>query len=114
MSFMQSKPELGIRLSKLIGFRRRTIENRMENLVFKNIPQRLSSLLVELTDQFGEATSNGIKIDISLTHQDLANLIGAARATVTETLNDFKDRGFIETSGRSLTVKNLERLKTAK
>lgn len=110
MSMMKSKPDLSIRLSKLIGFRRRVIENRMENLLFKSIPERLSALLAELLSQFGEKTTGGMKINIPLTHEDLANLIGAARATVTETLNEFKKQGTIEINGKLITVKRPEDL----
>ncbi|MBI4373228.1 MAG: Crp/Fnr family transcriptional regulator, partial [Candidatus Omnitrophica bacterium] len=72
MNMMKSKPSLGIRLSKLIGFRRRVIENRMGNLIFKSIPERLSALLTELLGQFGEKTADGVKINIPLTHEDIA------------------------------------------
>lgn len=113
ISLMRSRPELGIRLSKIIGFRRQTIESRMENLIFRNIPQRVSSLLIELNDDFGEIQDGKKKINIPLTHEDVANLIGAARATVTETLNDFKNSGLIETSGKYFFIKDMESLKRA-
>lgn len=112
MNMMQMKPELGIRLSKLIGFRRHTIENRLENLVFRSIPEKLAALLLELSEQFGEESPEGIKINLSLTHQDLANLIGASRPTVSETLIDFKNKALIDIKGRSLFIKNAARLKS--
>lgn len=108
---MQAKPELGIRLSKLIGFRRRVIENRLENLLFKSVAQRLVLLLLELADKFGEKDAQGMRIDLPLTHEDLANLIGTARATLTETLNDFKKEGLLETEGKRITIKKPEGLK---
>ena len=106
LGLMQMKPDLGISLSKLIGFRRRTIESRMENLIFKNIPQRLASLFLELNKEFGRKEGDEIKIDVPLTHEDLANLIGSARATVTEVLNDFKKQGVIQTAGKLFIIKN--------
>ena len=111
MGLMKAKPELGIRLSKIIGFRRQVIENRMENLIFRNISQRLSSLFIELSEQFGMPGDAGVKITIPLTHEDIANLIGAARATVSETLNEFKNNGLIETSGKCFLIKDMEFLK---
>lgn len=108
---MEAKPELGIRLSKLIGFRRRVIENRLENLVFKSVAQRLVLLLLELADKFGEKDAQGIRIDLPLTHEDLANLIGTARATLTEVLNAFKKEGLLETEGKRITIKKPEGLK---
>ena len=111
MQIMEMKPKLGIQLSKLIGFRRKVIENRLENLIFRSISQRLASLLLELGREFGEPNGNGVKINLPLTHQDLANLIGAARQTVTETLHTFKSHGLIEMTGKWITFKNPEGLK---
>ena len=111
MNMLKMKPDLGIRLSKLIGFRRHTIENRLENLVFRAIPEKLAALLLELSEQFGEESLEGIKINLSLTHQDLANLIGATRPTVSETLIDFKNKGLIDVKGKSILIPNPARLK---
>lgn len=111
VAMMQSRPELGIRLSKLIGLRRRVIENRLENLVFRDIPQRLALLLGELTEQFGESRPEGVRISIPLTHEDIANLIGASRATVTEALSDMKRQGLIGNEGKFLLIPDPDRLR---
>ncbi len=110
IGLMQAKPELGIRLSKIIGFRRQVIENRMENLIFRSVPQRLSSLFLKLKKDFGEDKDGKTKINIPLTHEDVANLIGAARATVTEALNEFKNSGLIETSGKYFLIRDIKTL----
>lgn len=101
---MQSKPELGIRLTKIIGFRRRVIENKLENLVFKTLPQKLAILISDLSEQFGKKDARGILIDLSLTHQDIANLTAASRTTVTETLQSFKDQGLIDIHGKKILI----------
>lgn len=111
MNMMKSKPNIGIQLSKLIGFRRRVIENRLENLIFKSIPERLTALFSELLGQFAEETTDGMKINIPLTHEDLASLIGATRATVTEVLNEFKNQSSIIIKGKFITIKSPEILK---
>ena len=112
LRLMQSKPELGVRLSKIIGFRRRIIENKLENLIFKTTPQKLGILLLELAEQFGRKEPRGILIDLSLTHQDLANLVAASRTTVTETLLAFKEQGLIDIEGRRIRLVKPEALKS--
>ena len=112
LRLMQSKPELGVRLSKIIGFRRRIIENKLENLIFKTTPQKLGILLLELAEQFGRKEPRGILIDLSLTHQDLANLVAASRTTVTETLLAFKEQGLIDIEGRRIRLVKSEVLKS--
>lgn len=110
LGLLRMKPDLGISLSKLIGFRRRVIENRMENLIFRNVPQRLAALFLELKGEFGRNEGDTIKIDVPLTHEDLANLVGSARATVTDVLNDFKKQGIIQTAGKRFILKNTRSL----
>ncbi|OIO37412.1 MAG: hypothetical protein AUJ72_04630 [Candidatus Omnitrophica bacterium CG1_02_46_14] len=112
LRLMQSKPELGVRLSKIIGFRRRIIENKLENLIFKTIPQKLGILLLDLAEQFGKKEPQGILIDLSLTHQDLANLVAASRTTVTETLQAFKEQGLIDIQSRRIRLVKPEALKS--
>jgi len=112
LRLVEMKPRLGIQLSKLIGFRRKVIENRLENLIFRTIPERLAALLLELAREFGEPNGNTMKIDLPLTHQDLANLIGSARPTVTDTFNEFKAKGIVDVSGKTITIKNPQALKT--
>lgn len=112
MQMMEMKPKLGIQLSKLIGFRHKVIENRLENLIFRTIPERLAALLLELAREFGEPSGNATKITLPLTHQDLANLIGSARPTVTDTFNEFKAKGIVDVSGKTITVKDAQALKT--
>ncbi len=106
IKMISSNPELGLRLTKIIGFRRRVIENRLENLVFRSVIEKLAALLLELKDQFGKETEAGVLIDITLTHKDLANLIGASRTTVSENLCNFITQGIIRKAGRRFIINN--------
>ncbi|MBE9178933.1 Crp/Fnr family transcriptional regulator [Oculatella sp. LEGE 06141] len=57
-----------------------------------------------LAKRFGQDSHTGRRIDFRLTHQELAELIGATRVTVTRMLNDFEKRGLIHRQRRSITV----------
>jgi len=56
---------------------------------------RLRGLLLLLTKELGEPTIGGTRLKVRFTHQELANTIGTARATVTLLLNQFKQNGWI-------------------
>jgi len=104
LGLLEKQPSLAIRLSKLIGFRRKYVENRVESLLFRNSHEKLAKLLLDLVAQFGKEDTRGTRIDLSLTHQELANLIGAVRETVSNILLDFKKKGWIENRGKVLIV----------
>ncbi len=72
-------------------------------------PEKVAKLLLELATG-AEETKAGIRIRLSLTHQEIAELIGISRETVTRTLSDFKNRHLVSISGSMLTISNRQAL----
>lgn len=97
-------PDFSFRLTKLIGFRMRKIESRVEDLVFKDVPARLANLLLDLEKDYGKETPQGMLLQIKITHQEIANLIGSIRETVSAVLGDFKRDGWITFEGRRIIL----------
>jgi CRP-like cAMP-binding protein len=109
--FLNKRPDLSYKLTKIIGFRRREIEIRLADLAFKGVPSRIARLLLRLAEQYGTADNNGLKLKIRLGHQDIANLIGASRETVTLTLNRLRKEGILDFTRRSFIILKPEKLK---
>jgi len=65
---------------------------------------RLAKELLHLAEKYGEETPTGTLIKLRLTHEDLANLIGTSRETVTTQLNKFKRMALLNGEGRHLIV----------
>jgi CRP/FNR family transcriptional regulator, cyclic AMP receptor protein len=107
---LQNNPDLTIRLTKLIGFRLKKIENRIEDLVFRDVPTRVAHLLLSLSKEFGKQNEDGVRLSVKMTHQELANLIGSTRETVSATLNDFKRQGLIQQDHQTITIRDQRRL----
>lgn len=110
LKILQAKPDLSIRLTKLAGSRLRNIERRIEDLIFRDVPARLAHLLIEMAEEFGQQEGAGIRIEVRLTHQDLANLIGSTRETVSTTLGEFKRQGLLQRDGRSILISSPQEL----
>jgi CRP-like cAMP-binding protein len=102
--FLQMHQDLTIKLTKLIGLRLRKIQSRVENLVFRDVPARLAHLLLDLSKTHGVPDGPAIRIRAKLTHQEMANLIGCSRETVSTTLGQFRDQGLIRVDNRFLTI----------
>ncbi len=107
---LRRKPDLAFKVTKLIGLRRKEIESRLEDLVFKDVPGRLATLLLQLARDYGIPDSRGILLRIKLSQREIANLIGASREMVNHTLTDFRRRGFIGFEGRRLIILRREAL----
>ena len=111
--YLTMHPNITVKLTKLIGLRLRRIQSRIEDLVFRDVPARLAHLLLELGKSDGAQEPRGIRIKAKLTHQEMANLIGCSRETVSATLGQFRDEGLLQLDGRTLTIldpKGLSRL----
>lgn len=102
--YLSSHPDLALQLTKLIGLRLRKIQSRVEDLVFRDVPARLANLLLELSKSEGVPDGTGIRIRVKITHQEMANLIGCSRETVSTTLGHFRDDGLIRMEARTITV----------
>lgn len=109
-SLLHSAPELSLGITKLIGFRRRRIERRLKTLLFRSNRERLAHLLLELAEQYGKADAAGILIDIKLSHQDLANIIGSTRETVTVTLGEMQGEGIVRLGRQTIVLTDPKRL----
>lgn len=102
--FLKMRPNLSFTITKWIGMRLRKIENRFENLIFQDVRMRLFTLLKDLAEKYGEDVPTGRKITIKLSHQELANLIGATRETVTFELNKMKKLGELTVEGKEFIL----------
>lgn len=108
---MQKNPDVGLRLNKVVGKRLIKIEHRLEELLFRDVPCRLARLLLRLVDEYEVELPCGSKIDLKLTQQDIANLIGATREMVSLSLNDFKRSGWIAMHRHHVCVHDRQALK---
>jgi CRP-like cAMP-binding protein len=91
--------------------RRKDLESRVEQLIFKDVGAKLAELLLELGLQHGIEDGRGIVIALKITHQEMANLIGSTRETVSLTLSQFKRKGLIQNEGRRVILADREGLK---
>jgi CRP-like cAMP-binding protein len=102
--YLAMHPTVMFKLTKLIGLRLKKIQSRVEDLVFREVPARLAHLLSELGKTEGVAEKQGIRLKVKLTHQEMANLIGCSRETVSTTMGQFRDDGLIQLDGRTITI----------
>jgi CRP-like cAMP-binding protein len=104
---VREKPEVAFRFVEALGQRLTQLETRLEDIAFKSIPARLASLLLKLNEeQGGQQAVNGY------THQDLSEMLGTYRETVTQTLNDLKAEGVITIARKQVVLLNMPRIRT--
>ncbi|MDA1097261.1 MAG: Crp/Fnr family transcriptional regulator [Chloroflexi bacterium] len=101
------KPRVGLRLLEVLGARLLATETRLEEVAFKRVPARLAGLLLRLTEG-----ATGTRT-VELSHQEIAEILGVYRETVTNALDRLKATGALEIGRRRIAltdVGQLERL----
>lgn len=111
LGMLRAHPEMAFKVTKLVGFRLKTLRNRVEGLLFKGAPARLAQTLLDLARDHGIEDDEGVLLPLKLSQQDLASLIGVTRESVNLALADFRGRGLVEMEGRSLRLRRPEELR---
>ena len=98
-------PVLSWGLLQTIGQRLAQVENRMEEVAYKRLPERLAGLLLEL--------ANGGRAIRGTSHQALADMLGTYRETISAILRGFKDDGLVELGYRKIELRDVPGLRMA-
>jgi CRP/FNR family transcriptional regulator len=76
----------------------------IESLLHREVSTRLATLLLNLSDRFGESNGAGTVLDMRLTHQDLANMIASTREAVSKVMSELQREGLIEVQNRRIVI----------
>src|SRR5919202_2066705 len=96
---VETSPAVALALLTELSRRLRRADEKIGGLVLLDVPGRIARLLLDLSEQAGGAT-----IDKPLTHQTIAQIIGASRETVSRAMKEFQDAGWITVQRRRITV----------
>ncbi len=107
---MEQSSGLSLSVTKLVGFRRKRVERRLKSLLFRSNRERIVQLFQELAETYGRETSDGTLLDIPLSHQDLASLIGSTRESVTVLLGELQLHGALKLARQKVVVRDWSRL----
>ncbi|WP_205511305.1 Crp/Fnr family transcriptional regulator [Longitalea arenae] len=107
---LRKKPSLALQYSKQVGTKLRTIENRLLNLLNKDVKTRLVHFLWQLLQKNSDTITNSVCIPNYLTHEDIANLIGSSRQTVTTLINELTAEGLLQFNRSEICFPDVKKL----
>lgn len=85
---------------------------RIINLEYRTVRERLISFLLTMTDRFGKNTAEGLVIQVPLKQQDIASSINASRETTSRELNLLHRKGFVDSSKPQIVIKEPDTLRS--
>jgi len=103
---LKNNPDLSMLMLQSLSSRILQTEMMIETLAHRDMGSRLVSFLLILCRDFGVPTTEGIRIDLKLSHQAIAEAIGSTRVTVTRLLGDLRTENMISIHKKKITVHN--------
>jgi CRP/FNR family transcriptional regulator, cyclic AMP receptor protein len=108
---LRRNPEAALDIIKYLGRRLNEAQENVKGLALEKAEQRVASLLLNLANRAAIRESNGIRLTIRLTRQDLADIAGITVETAIRIMSHFRRRQIVSGTGSSLIIHDLARLK---
>jgi CRP/FNR family transcriptional regulator, cyclic AMP receptor protein len=108
---IMNNPKIAIKVLEALTKRLRNTDQMVEDLIFLDVYGRVAKKLLELADAHGIKTEQGVRIDVRLTQQELASMVGASRESVNKVMGYFSEKDFISTDKHRITLHRITDLK---
>jgi CRP/FNR family cyclic AMP-dependent transcriptional regulator len=109
-AWIADRPGIAEQLLRVLARRLQRTTNDLADLIFTDVPGRVAKQLLLLAQSFGTPEGGALRVTHDLTQKEIAQLVGATRATVNKALSDFAHRGWIRLEGKSVLISDSERL----
>jgi len=104
LQLIYKTPQIATALLAELATRLRKTDRQIEGLALLDVTSRISETLLQLATDQGKESNDGITIESRPTHQELANMSGTTRETVSRVLKRLEKQGYINCVGRKITI----------
>jgi len=102
LNLVKTNGSFAVELMKLTCKELGEANSYITDIAQKTVRERLAEILIHLNDEFGENSQGVLKI--SLTREELSNIVGTATESIIRLLSEFKSQGYIEINGRKIKI----------
>ncbi len=107
---IQDEPSVALNLIQKLSREMGSAEAKAASMSQKNVRERLAELFLMLLKTYGVQEKNRTKLDIKLTREEIASMVGTANETVIRFISEFKDEGLIEQDGKTIYILDEKKL----
>lgn len=107
---IQENPRLALVVIQALDARQRKLSRRVASLVFKSVEMRVVEAILEMCKEYPDRCQHGLAVDVRLSQQDLADLVGASRESVSRVMSQMQKRDYVFRHGKVLCIASIERL----
>ncbi|MDB5279111.1 MAG: transcriptional regulator, Crp/Fnr family [Ferruginibacter sp.] len=110
LAVLNQSPVLNRRLLKTLSHEFAVLANSLSMFAQKNVRERLALQLIVLREKYKVNFKPGMPVEINMSRDDLANLVGTGRENVVRVLTEFKESGILKTQGRKIIINDVNQL----
>jgi CRP/FNR family cyclic AMP-dependent transcriptional regulator len=107
---LESTPKVALPMLHMVTDMYRVHSERILNLEYRTVRERLISFLLSMSNRFGEESTHGILINVPLRHQDIASSISATRETTGREITALEKKGLLSNSSSLITLHDVAAL----
>ena len=105
LRFLDEHPGAMRKIIVMLSRRLRSATDHLADLVFHDVYGRLAKKLLELGEIHGRTLPDGrVELQLALTQQDLANLVGASRESINKVIKLYRDKGYLSVQSHRITL----------
>ena len=109
-TFLETHPRTSLVIVQVLASRLRVLGDMVISLISDDVRTRILKIVLQLSSRCGVPSTQGLCLDIAFTHQELADMIGTTRQTVTTTLGQLECEGVLATDNHKIHITGSELL----
>ncbi len=107
-----SNSDIALGIIKIFSKKLFTSQQKVKELALGDTYMRIARILITFAEDHGTKTKDGIEIRLNISRQEMANMIGTARETVSRALSQFRKEGSISIQGKKILIRDMKKLKS--
>ena len=112
MKIIDRFPNLMYCLAMQLGDRMKESHETLKNIALERVEARIAALLLKLADKTGKESGGGVVIEMKLTKQDIAEMVGTTVETSIRTMSKLKKMGVVAEKEGRIAITNIAKLKS--
>ncbi|MDO5725204.1 MAG: pyruvate formate-lyase-activating protein [Tissierellia bacterium] len=110
-NFLVKNPHVLLRMLKMTYERIRLAEELIRRLTASTTDEKVASLLLKLIPEFGTPEGSKIILNLSMTREELASMVGLTRETLARKISEYREEGILEPHGARIIINDIDRLR---
>jgi CRP-like cAMP-binding protein len=109
--YVFAAPRVAWELMRILADRLLRAGEAVVSVVSYDVPGRVARVLLDLAERHGRPAGDGLRIDVPLSQEEIAQMVGSSRESVNKAVASFMDRGWVALEGRNYLIREPEALR---